>query len=97
MVTGQSSTVVNGHAPRGARQNIQSGKGDPVGKQVPVQVMVPESVRRQLAILSAERGESIRAVVLRALRGIGIKIEESQLCDRRGRRRQQRGKSDGAI
>lgn len=44
----------------------------------PVQVMVPEQVRRQLAILSAERGESIRTVVLRALGEIGIKVPKEQ-------------------
>jgi hypothetical protein len=61
-------------------------------EQVPIQVMVPPSVRRQLAIMSAERGESLRTVVLRALGGIGIKIPASQLVDRRGRRP---GKTNG--
>jgi hypothetical protein len=54
-------------------------------------------VRRQLAIMSAERGESIRTVVLRALGEIGIKVPKSQLLDRRGKRQQVRGKSNGAI
>lgn len=55
-------------------------------EEVPIQVMVPPSVRRQLAIMSAERGENLRTVVLRALTAIGIKIPPSQLVDRRGRR-----------
>lgn len=55
-------------------------------EEVPIQVMVPPSVRRQLAIMSAERGENLRTVVLRALTAIGIKIPASQLVDRRGRR-----------
>jgi hypothetical protein len=55
-------------------------------EEVPIQVMVPSSVRRQLAIMGAERGESLRTVVLRALGAIGIKIPPSQLVDRRGRR-----------
>jgi hypothetical protein len=55
-------------------------------EEVPIQVMVPPSVRRQLAIMSAERGENLRTVVLRALGAIGIKIPPSQLVDRRGRR-----------
>lgn len=54
-------------------------------EEVPIQVMVPSSVRRQLAIMGAERGESLRTVVLRALGAIGIKIPSSQLIDRRGR------------
>lgn len=56
-------------------------------KEVPIQVMVPETVRRQVAMMSAERGESIRTVVLRGLRAIGITVPESQMVDRRGRRR----------
>lgn len=66
-------------------------------RDVPVQVMVPEDVRRQLAIMSAERGESIRTMVLRALGQIGIKVPKDQLVDRRGRRRIPQGKSNGAI
>jgi trimethylamine:corrinoid methyltransferase-like protein len=82
---GQSSTRTNG-------QNGQKAE-----KDVPVQVMVPEQVRRQLAIMSAERGESIRTVVLRALGEIGIKVPKGQLVDRRGRRRVQQGKLNGAV
>ena len=82
---GQSSTRTNG-------QN-----GHKAEKDVPVQVMVPEQVRRQLAIMSAERGESIRTVVLRALGEIGIKVPKEQLVDRRGRRRVQQGKFNGAV
>jgi hypothetical protein len=46
-------------------------------------------------MMSAERSESIRTIVLRALRGIGISIEDSQLIDRRGRQRQPGGHSNG--
>jgi hypothetical protein len=45
MASGQSSTGLNGHNGRSAERDV------------PVQVMVPEKVRRQLAIMSAERGE----------------------------------------
>lgn len=56
-------------------------------KDVPLQVMVPPKVRRQLALLCAERGESMRTVVLRGLRSLGVEIDEAELVDRRGRRR----------
>jgi hypothetical protein len=56
-------------------------------KDVPLQVMVPAKVRRQLALLCAERGESMRTVVLRGLRNLGVEIDETELVDRRGRRR----------
>lgn len=85
MASGQSSARLNGH------------NGRTTEKDVPIQVMVPEKVRRQLAMMSAERGESIRTVVLRALGEIGIKVPKEQLIDRRGRRRQSQGKSDGAV
>lgn len=56
-------------------------------KDVPLQVMVPAPVRRQLALLCAERGESMRTIVLRGLRTFGVEIDEAELVDRRGRRR----------
>jgi hypothetical protein len=56
--------------------------------------MVPEAVRRQVAILGIDRGENIRTVVLRGLRAIGIDIPESELTDRRGRRRENSGGGD---
>jgi hypothetical protein len=65
-------------------------------RERPIQVMVPESVRRQVALMSAERGESIRTVVLRGLQAVGIKIPESELTDRRGRHRSLKGDGNGA-
>jgi hypothetical protein len=56
-------------------------------KEVPLQVMVPKSVRRQVALMCADRGENIRTTVLRGLRSVGIQVSESELADRRGRRR----------
>lgn len=59
----------------------------PTDKDVPLQVMIPTSVRRQVALLCAERGESMRTVVLRGLRAVGVDIADTELVDRRGRRR----------
>jgi hypothetical protein len=56
-------------------------------KEVALQVMVPSTVRRQVAPLCAERGESMRTVVLRGLRAVGVDIAETELIDRRGRRK----------
>jgi hypothetical protein len=69
---------------------------DYADREVPIQVMVPETVRRQVALMGADRGENIRTVVLRGLRAIGIDIPDSELTDRRGRRRNAKGGSDGA-
>jgi trimethylamine:corrinoid methyltransferase-like protein len=97
MATSQLSTTEKNILARARGRRSQTRKAQPEIKQVPIQVMVPESVRRQVAMMSAEQGESIRTVVLRALRGIGISIEDSQLADRRGRRRQPGGNSNGQI
>jgi len=70
--------------------NGRKSRGPALGvlaKEVPLQVMVPKSVRRQVALLCADRGENIRTMVLRGLRSVGIHVSESELTDRRGRRR----------
>ncbi len=96
MATGQLSTTgKNNLLGRTRARGIQAAKAQPQSRQVPIQVMVPEDVRRQVAVLGAERSESIRTIVLRALRGIGISIEDSELIDRRGRQRQTGGHSNG--
>jgi hypothetical protein len=56
-------------------------------KEVPLQVMVPERIRREVALLCASRRESLRTTVLRGLRAVGIEVPESELVDRRGRRK----------
>jgi hypothetical protein len=38
-------------------------------------------------LMCADRGENIRTMVLRGLRSVGIQVSESELTDRRGRRR----------
>lgn len=69
-----------------ARRARATGAG-PSPEEVPLQVMVPKSVRRQVALMCADRGENIRTMVLRGLRSVGVQVSESELTDRRGRRR----------
>jgi hypothetical protein len=57
-----------------------------VSKEVPLQVMLPSPIRKQVGMLSAERGESLRITVLRGLKAIGVKVPETEFSDRRGRR-----------
>lgn len=61
----------------------------PVQDEVPLQVMVPQGIRRQVALISAERGENLRTTILRGLLAIGVDVPKSELVDRRGRRRQE--------
>lgn len=89
MAIARTTTAAKDHASRTMRDNTNHRRvSAPEPREVPIQVMVPETVRRQVALMSAERGENIRTVVLRGLRAIGITVPESELGDRRGRRRQ---------
>lgn len=56
-------------------------------KEVPLQIMVSGNVKKQVALMCAERGENLRTVILRGLKAVGVKVPESDLGDRRGRRR----------
>jgi hypothetical protein len=56
--------------------------------EVPLQIMVPKKVRRQVGVICAERGESLRTMVLRGLQSVGVDIPDTELVDRRGRRRE---------
>ena len=53
------------------KQGQQNGAAQ--AREVPIQVMVPKAVRRQVALMGAERGENIRTLVLRGLQSIGIR------------------------
>lgn len=85
----QKKKMPSRQSPGGAERNAEH-------KEVPIQVMVPESIRRHVALMGADRGENIRTVVLRGLRAIGIDIPESELGDRRGRHRKDSGGGNGA-
>jgi hypothetical protein len=54
--------------------------------EVPLQVLVPASIRKQLAFKAAEEGQSLRALVLRAIRSLGIEVSDAQIRGKRGRR-----------
>ncbi len=55
-------------------------------REVPLQVTIPKHVRRQLDRLVFEREETMRALILRAVRSLGIEVSDDELKDRRGRR-----------
>jgi hypothetical protein len=52
-------------------------------RDVPLQIVVPESVRRAVEIAAAQQGTTKRVLVLRALREAGIEVPEEELHDRR--------------
>lgn len=55
-------------------------------REVPLQVIIPRRIRRELDRLAFEREETLRAVILRAVRSLGIEVSDEELKDRRGRR-----------
>jgi hypothetical protein len=54
--------------------------------EVPLQVLIPASIRKQLAFKVAEEGQSLRALVLRAIRSLGITVTDAEIKGKRGRR-----------
>lgn len=55
-------------------------------KEVPLQVLVPEHIREQLGIMAARERTSLRALILRAVRSLGIEVTDEEIKDKRGRR-----------
>jgi hypothetical protein len=54
-------------------------------------VVLPASIVRAVKIRAAENGETLRAVVLRALRADGFKIPDREITDRRAEANKRRG------
>jgi hypothetical protein len=57
-----------------------------VEPEVPLQVLIPANIRKQLAMMSAEQGESLRALMLRAIRGLGVTVSDAEIKGKRGRK-----------
>ncbi len=57
-----------------------------VESEVPLQVLVPRHIRRQLAVKAAQEGHSLRALVLTGIRSLGIEVTDEEIRDKRGRR-----------
>jgi hypothetical protein len=56
--------------------------------EVPLQVLIPAGVREQLGIMVArERGASLRSLILRAVRSLGVEVTDEEIKGKRGRRR----------
>ena len=57
-------------------------------REVALHVLVPAHVRKQVDILGAQQGESLRTLVLRGLRTIGIEVSDEEI--RGGHKREKR-------
>ena len=60
--------------------------GAAIEPEVPLQVLIPASIRKQLALKAAEEGKSLRALVLGAIRSLGITVTDADIKGKRGRR-----------
>jgi len=54
--------------------------------EVPLQVLIPEHIRKQLAVKAAEEGRSLRALMLSAIRSLGIEVTDEEIRGKRGRK-----------
>jgi hypothetical protein len=57
-----------------------------VEREVPLQVLIPERIRKRLAVKAAEEGQSLRALILHAIRSLGIEVTEADIRGKRGRK-----------
>jgi hypothetical protein len=81
--TPSASSIVPTSAPAPASSTAAVSRGL---KEVPLQVLIPAHVREQLGIMAARERASLRALILRAVRGLGIEVSDDEIRDRRGRR-----------
>jgi hypothetical protein len=58
-----------------------------VESEVPLQVLIPVNVRKQLAIMAAVQGESLRSLILQAIRSLGITVSEAEIKGKRGQKK----------
>ena len=55
--------------------------------EVPLQVLVPAHIREELGIMVAKERVSLRSLILRSVRSLGIEVTEEEIRGKRGRRR----------
>jgi hypothetical protein len=63
---------------------IAQGPADP---EVPLQITVPPKVKLAIDLKSVETGRTRRALVLEALRSVGVEISDADIAGRRGARK----------
>jgi hypothetical protein len=70
------------NAPRGSRDREADAQ---------LSVILPASIVRAVKVRAAERGQTLRATVLRALKADGFKVPEAAIADRRVEANRRRG------
>ena len=54
------------------------------GLEVPLQITVPRRIKHALDLTSVKTGRTRRALVLEALRGVGVPVTDEDIAGRRG-------------
>jgi hypothetical protein len=65
--------------------------GRPEREEEQLSVVLPADIVRAVKIRAAENGETLRAVVLRALKADGFKVPDREIADRRAEANRRRG------
>lgn len=76
--------------PAPSRAAQTSPRPEPVAEaepEVPLQVLVPAHIREELGIMVAKERVSLRSLILRGVRSLGIEVTEEEIKGKRGRRR----------
>ena len=55
--------------------------------EVPLQVLMPAHIREALGIMVAKERTSLRSLILRAVRSLGIEVTEEEVKGKRGRKK----------
>jgi hypothetical protein len=55
--------------------------------EVPLQVLIPPRIREELGIMIAKERTSLRSLILRAVRSLGIEVTEEEIRGKRGRKK----------
>jgi hypothetical protein len=75
------SRSVQGRVFMAKNEGAKSSRAD---SEVPLQITVPPKIKRAIDLKSVETGRTRRALVLEALRGVGIDITDDDIAGRRG-------------
>ena len=73
-------------------RRTKTGAADDTKDDTPLSVMLPAGVVTAVKVRAAERGETLRQTVLRALLADGFKIPAREIVDRRADANRERGR-----
>ena len=65
-------------------QKQKSQVAEQAESEVPLQVTVPRRIKHALDLASVKTGRTRRALVLEALRGVGVTVTDEDIAGRRG-------------